>query len=453
MAVARYILVQFRELGNITMEIEEIKKKVLEQVKTPRHFFDNLAIIQKKLEDFKKTFDPSIFLDVCIGGSIAKKTNIGEPDIDIFLTFNPLISKEKLKEYLINAGKILFDNFEHRTSGAFYLRGCFIINNVEYFCDFVPIFPFKEHALVINPMDRSMAHVTFINTHLTAEMKEDVKFLKIILKKAMLYSTDQVYGGFSGYLVELLIFYFKNIQNLISFFANQNTFLNFNKQTPHTENYFEDPVDSKRNIFKQVSNTVFFKFIFLCKKLQTPRDLLKFLFLEDYVHAYKPKLYKLKNEKIFEITYSTKLIPSMRQSKFFSYFQRLKTQIKNIGEVTQISLQITEKKKGWLKITVLLLVKLLSPPFFKIKQGVKFGERGYANFINANLQEPGMVLNINEEGVNFFTLSEKENAEKYILDLFHKCIKEYIAIKQIKPFNTTKENFFALIQFCALYLR
>lgn len=122
----------------------------------------------------------------------------------------------------------------------------------------------------ITAVDRSPWHGRFIRDNLTSEQKDDVRLIKQFFKASHCYGDKSAVGkvGFIGYSAELLIYYYKDIKNLL---------IHFNELTDKPLDYYErdpkdlekivhfqqddliivDPIDKNRNVASSISKKAF----------------------------------------------------------------------------------------------------------------------------------------------------------------------------------------------------
>ncbi|MFW9936324.1 MAG: hypothetical protein ACFFD5_01640 [Candidatus Thorarchaeota archaeon] len=138
----------------------------------------------------------------------------------------------------------------------------------------------------ITAVDRSPWHGRFIRDNLTPAQKDDVRLIKQFFKASHSYGDKSAIGkvGFIGYSAELLIYYFKNIKNLL---------IHFNELKDNPLDYYErdpkdlekivhfqqdhliivDPIDKNRNVASAISKKAYKYINFKIKEfLNDPRE-------------------------------------------------------------------------------------------------------------------------------------------------------------------------------------
>ncbi len=243
--------------------MEEILKEVLSRIKPKdeeknkvRQIFE---IIKNRIEEKAKSL--GINIKVELEGSIAKDTWIStDRDIDIFILFPHETDKEKAKEIGLEIAKYAAEeNWK-----LAYAEHPYIKKKVDdYEVDIVPGIEIKEGERPLTAVDRTPLHTRFIKNKIDEEMKDEVRLLKQFMKGIGVYGAELKVEGFSGYLCELLVLYYKNFRNVIE---------NASKWRPKTVidymNYYKDiscedifnsplividPIDMRRNVAAAVS--------------------------------------------------------------------------------------------------------------------------------------------------------------------------------------------------------
>lgn len=197
------------------MKNEKILKEVLEKIEPGKEDEKILAdslkafliILKKKIEKLKNK--PEIF----VGGSYAKKTLIkkDEYDIDIFLRFSKYKDDEisSVTEKLIKGIK----NISKVHGSRDYFR---IKINDNLIIELVPVLKtgLKENAK--NITDLSYSHVKYINGKIkNSKILDEIKIAKAFCHANNCYGAESYINGFSGYALELLVYYYKSFNKML----------------------------------------------------------------------------------------------------------------------------------------------------------------------------------------------------------------------------------------------
>ena len=218
--------------------MNQILNDVLEKIRPDKKEKEKIANISKKLKDkaVRENVEPLIV------GSVAKETNLKGADIDLFIKFNKNIDlKQKGLEI---ARKILPDGKELYAQHP-YLRG--EIEGIGL--DVVPCYIINDSSNSISAVDRTPFHTKWVNDNIQGK-EDEVRLAKQFLKGAGAYGANAAVGGFSGYLVEILIIKYGNFKNLIEEISQWKPPVIIQKVegVPEAAMMLQDPVDEKRNV-------------------------------------------------------------------------------------------------------------------------------------------------------------------------------------------------------------
>lgn len=236
----------------ILSKIRPIKKEEQEVSLNVNEFLNTL---NSKLKNAKAI--------VC--GSFAKGTWLsGQHDIDIFVLFD---DNKDMSERLEKSLKLCFKKYE-KIHGS---RDYFIVDFKNLSFELIPVLKIKKAEDAQNITDVSPMHVDWIRKNIK-NLANDVLLTKEFLKVNGFYGAETYVGGFSGYLVELLVIYCGGFMNFIKNSAKlkEGTLIHFGKNWFHSEQEFPlvviDPVQPNRNTAAALRNDKFLDFIDLCKK-------------------------------------------------------------------------------------------------------------------------------------------------------------------------------------------
>ena len=181
-------------------------------------------------------------LDSLIVGSIAKGTNLKGADIDLFIRFDE--DTDLKSEGLKVAREILTDGKELYAQHP-YLRG--EIEGIGI--DLVPCYAIKDSSKSISAVDRTPFHTKWVTENIAGK-EDEVRLAKQFLKGAGAYGANAAIGGFSGYLVEILIIRYENFENLVRKISlwKPPIIIEDVKNAPKAAMMIKDPVDERRNV-------------------------------------------------------------------------------------------------------------------------------------------------------------------------------------------------------------
>jgi len=202
----------------MNQKTNKILKEILEKINPDE---EELNSIKKIVKEFKilaenKIKKNKINVEIFIGGSFAKDTMIkkGKYDVDVFLRFD---SKYGEKEISKLAGKIISNLKKNwKVSTIHGSRDYFRIDvNPNFFIEVIPVIKVKNPKEARNITDLSYFHVNYIKKNLKKSMIDDVKLAKAFCHANDCYGAESYINGFSGYALELLIYYYKTFENFL----------------------------------------------------------------------------------------------------------------------------------------------------------------------------------------------------------------------------------------------
>ena len=199
------------------------------------------------------------------GGSYAKGTWTSEkPDIDIFVKFKKSTSEKKFKSISKKIGFNALKKFKPYTRYSEHPFVEAVIKNIKI--NIVPCYDVKAGKWK-SAADRSTFHTEFILENLSGPLKDDVRILKYFMSVNGIYGAEIAKQGFSGYVAEVLVYYFGSFTNVLKEFAklkNGNAIGKPRKKFDSTI-IIIDPVDSNRNLGAAISTENVGKFILLSR--------------------------------------------------------------------------------------------------------------------------------------------------------------------------------------------
>jgi tRNA nucleotidyltransferase (CCA-adding enzyme) len=203
-------------------------------------------------------------------GSVARDTWIhGDRDLDLFLLFDPSLTRQDLEE----KGLALAKEIAGRMGATYfqkYAEHPYINATVDGLdVDLVPCFRVESAAHIRSAVDRTPFHTRYIQDRI-GPFIDDVLLLKQFAKAGGVYGSDQMTEGFSGYLCELLVFSFQGFNGLLGAAASWRPGTLIDPEDHRTKEFSEplimvDPVDSGRNVSASVSLDRMFEFVELAR--------------------------------------------------------------------------------------------------------------------------------------------------------------------------------------------
>ena len=249
----------------------DIEKEVLSRIVPNEDENEHIFEVVEKVKDNVPRVAEQIGAEVepILVGSVAKGTHLTNPDVDIFVLFQPTIERKDLENYGLKIGETVLENFEKRYAEHPYVNGMFEGINVEI----VPCYKIEDPSQKMSAVDRTPFHTSYILEHLREEQKDHVRLLKQFLKGIGIYGAEAEIEGFSGYLCELLVLHYGDFGKLITHAKDwrEGVIITFDDRK-HAEFgdslTVVDPVDPERNVASALSEENFATFIIACREYQ-----------------------------------------------------------------------------------------------------------------------------------------------------------------------------------------
>jgi tRNA nucleotidyltransferase (CCA-adding enzyme) len=191
-------------------------------------------------------------------GSVARNTWVrGDRDLDIFMLFDPGLTREALETEGLALARSIARSFTERFHEKYaehpYINAT--IDNIDV--DIVPCYNVESAERIQSAVDRTPFHTRYITSRING-LVDDVLLLKQFTKAGGIYGSDQMTEGFSGYLCELLILHYGGFSPLIEAAASWRPGFVIDIENHAQKKFTEplvviDPVDPKRNVSAAVS--------------------------------------------------------------------------------------------------------------------------------------------------------------------------------------------------------
>ncbi len=248
---------------------ERVLHKVLADVKPTPNEIKLLNAKSNELMGRLKEVAPK-GVDILLVGSVARGTQIrGTSDIDIFLLFPKTMEERKMEEAGVRIAKQMIkkggERYEIKYAEHPYVR--MFLKGVAATADIVPAFRISKAEEMGSAVDRTQLHNQFVNTRLSQKQRNDVRLLKTFFDARNIYGAEAKIEGFSGYLCELLVYYYGSFIGVIESLSSLslpeaidildrgNERCNKDEMTKRFNSDFIviDPTDRNRNVAANVS--------------------------------------------------------------------------------------------------------------------------------------------------------------------------------------------------------
>ncbi len=257
-------------------KMNKIEKQVLNKVTPTREYHRKITEIVEEIKVILKNEIKKRKLPVTIQlvGSIAKDTYLQKNmDIDFFICFPTSYNKEFIAKNALSIGKSFLKNTEESYAEHPYLRGYY----KDFYIELVPCYKIENAEQKLSAVDRTPLHTKYIIDNITESQKQEIRLLKQFLRGINCYGAEAQIQGFSGYLCEIIILFYKTFENTIKkasgwkrqtkLSLGEKDFLDFS-----TSLVFIDPVDSNRNVASVITKENYDLFVKACNEyIKNPR--------------------------------------------------------------------------------------------------------------------------------------------------------------------------------------
>ncbi|MEM3091298.1 MAG: hypothetical protein QXX55_00975 [Candidatus Pacearchaeota archaeon] len=264
----------------MSQNINFILKEVLNKINPKKDEIKKIdfllrSFISKIKDNIRKN---GIYADVFVGGSWAKRTIIKKDryDIDIFIRFN----KDYKSQYISTLTEKILSGIGMNKQKIHGSRDYFIVKvSKEVFFEIIPVKKISNPKEAENITDLSYLHVKYINKKIKSErMRNDIRLIKAFCFANNCYGAESYISGFSGYGLELLVYYYGSFLKLIKEIAkvsnNKKLIIDIEKHYKNKERILLDinsaklqspiilidPTYKQRNVLAALSNETFKKF-------------------------------------------------------------------------------------------------------------------------------------------------------------------------------------------------
>lgn len=188
-------------------------------------------------------------------GSSSRGTSLRGADIDIFIRFQRSYGIREMENLGLEIGHSVLRNGVEKYAEHPYVSS----NEFGRKVDIVPCFIINNAKERLTAVDRTPLHSEYLKANLTMQQKDEVKLLKLFMRKQGIYGSELKTNGFSGYVTELLIVNYGSFLSAITHISTLKGQLIIGE--PEATKKFVspviiiDPTDQQRNAGAAVSLT------------------------------------------------------------------------------------------------------------------------------------------------------------------------------------------------------
>jgi len=249
-----------------------LRRKLVERIYPEEEDLESLREAYENYADFIRDEGFETFFAGSAGRGTCRR---GDRDIDLFVLFPEDIERSELEKKGLNIGRKLFEKFNGEYEVEYaehpYTKG--IIDGKEV--EVVPCIDTSPEN-IRTAVDRSPHHAKWVRNNLNQEQKEDVVLLKAFLEASDIYGSSLKIRGFSGYLCEVLVHEYGDIESLLKHACKwrERTLIDpenhhedglpeeLEKKFKHDDLVVIDPVDPDRNVASVLTTENYSKFVF-----------------------------------------------------------------------------------------------------------------------------------------------------------------------------------------------
>lgn len=188
--------------------MQDIITSILQKIKPSKEEVSKLKEVSNKIIEKINKIAKELKIEAyaILVGSADRGTWIsGEHDLDIFITFPEYTPREDLEKIGLYIAKKAVENYEERYAEHPYIHAY----EGQYEIDIVPCFRVSSSEAIKSAVDRTPFHNLYVKENING-LEDEVLLLKQFCKGIGVYGSELKTQGFSGYLCELLIIYYKS---------------------------------------------------------------------------------------------------------------------------------------------------------------------------------------------------------------------------------------------------
>jgi tRNA CCA-adding enzyme len=331
-------------------KINSVLKEVLERVEPAK---EDLELIENSLKDFSERFKKKlkslrIDAEIFVGGSFAKNTVIKKDnyDVDVFVRFDPKYDNREISNLLAKALKP-FRNITRVHGSRDYFK---LKIGPTFFIELIPVKRIKTLKEAENITDLSYSHVKYINRKVkSSKVLDDIRIAKAFCYANNCYGAESYIQGFSGYALELLVYYYGSFTKLANavtkmddkvvidiekhFRNKQIALMDINTAKLDSPIVLVDPTYKHRNALAALSEETFERFKSACKKFLKSPSIKSFEIEKIDLEKIKADAKKKKYEFLLIEAKTNKQAGDVAGSKLLKFHRHLSSEIEDFFSV------------------------------------------------------------------------------------------------------------------------
>ncbi len=254
----------------MAQDVEALLAEVLTRIKPGATQFKEASIFVKRLN--KQLKHAGVKAKAIIAGSTAKGTFLkGDHDIDIFVRFD----RKRYGEHSDKLSELLAPLLPQGSERIHGSRDYFQVKHEGYMHEIVPVLKVSKASQARNVTDMSPLHVHYAVRHIRRNkgLADEIRLAKQFCKAIKVYGAESYINGFSGHVLDLLLFRYQTFQRLLTAAAQWGTNVVIDLERHHAKPEFAlekskrlgpmiiiDPVQPERNAAAALSHEKFERF-------------------------------------------------------------------------------------------------------------------------------------------------------------------------------------------------
>lgn len=350
-------------MANRKIKTDSIFREVLERANPSQKDLDKienpLDIFTKKLEKRLKTL--KISAHVFMGGSFAKNTIIKKDvyDIDIFIRFDKKYINKNISALTLKALKRIAKITVMKGSRDYFR----IKISPSIFFEVIPVIEVQRPEQAENITDLSYSHVNYIKRKIRSKkLLDDVKIAKAFCYANQCYGAESYINGFSGYGLELLVFYYNGFLKFIRAMAKARekviidiekkhknkraVLMDINASKLQSPIILIDPTYKHRNVAAALSGETFGKFQKACKKFLKNPGIKSFEMQKTDLEKIKKHAKKSKLEFVLLEAKTDKQAGDIAATKLLKFYKHLVQEIEKYFDIKKQGFNYGTKKSA-----------------------------------------------------------------------------------------------------------
>jgi tRNA CCA-adding enzyme len=342
---------------------KKVYEEILELISPEK---EKIEFIEKSLKEFLSKINlnikkAKIKAEIFVGGSFAKKTLIKKDkyDVDVFLRFDKKYEDKTLSELTEKLLKGFLNVI--RVHGS---RDYFRINYKEdFFIELIPVLKVNKPKDARNITDLSYSHVKYIQKKIkTQKILNEIMIAKAFCHAKNCYGAEGYIRGFSGYSLELLVYYFGSFEKFVKAIVNskekividiekdyknkQQILLDLNGSKLISPIILIDPTFKQRNASAALSDETFLRFKKDCANFLKNPSVKEFERKKTDLETIKKNALKNKREFILVEISTKKDAGDVAGTKLFKFYNHLIEEISRFFDIFDKGFSYNKKQSS-----------------------------------------------------------------------------------------------------------